>query len=249
MNSFKSYLLFLFTLILTATLFFSCSDSDSKANSIPFPEEFHGTWVETGINNPDLGADTLIIDIDENTFEVRGYLDTDQEFAFKFVLIEQIEQNDDAGTFLLKNTEIVGESGKWGSGYGSEEIGYDFVDDENITITMPDGVGDILMTKTVFTQLEALKGTWEVGGEDNTLKFEGKTYTNEGTDNGNPFKYSGTWDASEDTIDSFDGIIRTVMTKEDGKSGLSYGSASPYELDGDNLKITYPGDPVTFKKK
>ena len=71
---------------------------------------------------------------------------------------------------------------------------------------------------------------------------------------GNSFKYSGTWDASEEKRgDESTGILRTITTysdDEDGEyDGLSFGGASPYELDGDNLKITYPDGPVTFKKK
>lgn len=226
--------MFLFTLILTATLFFSCSDNDKKARSIPFPEKFHGTWVETGINNSDLGADTLIIDIDENTFEVRGYAFTNQVFALKFVLTAQ---NDD--TFFLKNIEqMEGEEQTWSPGYGAEEIGYKLVGDKDITITMPDGVGNITMQKTEFTQLEVLKETWENSVNSMVITFTEAGYTY--TENG--YECSGTWNASEDTIDSFDGIIRTVMTKEDGVSGLSYGSASPYKLNENELSIWYPDD-------
>ena len=155
-------------------------------------------------------------------------------FAYKFVLTAQ---NDD--TFFLKNIEqMEGEEQTWSPGYGAEEIGYDFVDDENITITMPDGVGNITMKKTEFKQPGALKEVWESGNM--TMIFYDKEYTY--TDTGEGYECSGTWNASEDTIDSFDGIIRTVMTKEDGKSGLSYGSASPYKLGGNELTIWYPDD-------
>jgi len=152
-------------------------------------------------------------------------------------------QNDD--TFFLKNIEqMEGEEQTWSPGYGAEEIGYKLVDDENITITMPDEAGNITMKKTEFKQPGALKETWNNNTDrmDITFTEAGYTYTENG------YECSGTWNASEDTIGSFDGIIRTVMTKEDGVSGLSYGSASPYKLDGNNLTIRYPDDNSPFVK-
>lgn len=182
----------------------------------------------------------LIIDIGKNNLEVRGYRYTDHELAARMKLVDL-----DGDTFTLKQTHYVEDDDKsadymtWKEEEDDEIIEIDFILNEAKTeITLkPGGLGGIPpMTKTVFTQLEALKGTWKNTEKQMTMVFEDKNFTyTEGTN-----VYSGTWDASGDN----DGIIRTIMTKAEGVSGFSFGGASPYVLDKSGtpakLTITYP---------
>lgn len=236
MNSFKSYLLFLFTLILTATLFFSCSDSDNKGMS--FPKEFQGTWVWEKSSDPpiDFGEDgekinALIIDIGKNIFEVRGYRYTDHELAARMKLVDL-----DDDTFFLEQTDFVNNEGKWQKESDITKVDIDFeLDIAKTEITlMPGEANSIPMKKTTFKKPGDLIGTWENMEKQMTMKFGDKNFTY----TVDTYVYSGTWDASGDN----EGIIRTIMTKAEGVSGLSVGGASPYVLNGDILSIWYPND-------
>lgn len=197
-------------------------------------EDSSGTPIDFGEDGEKINA--LIIDIGKNTFEVRGYRYTDHEFAARMKLVDL-----DDNTFFLKQIDFVNDEGKWQKESDITKINIDYTLNEaktEITLIL-EGVENILMKKTVFTQLGDLVGTWESGGMTMVFGNKNFTYTESG------YECSGTWDASVDDSDPNEGIVRTVMTEENGKSGLSYGSASPYKLDGDKLTITYPNETST----